>query len=157
MNRQRKFEIICVVALIIFIAFVSADTAYSNKTAEEVAEGVVQSFDVNDLVKVKKNRIKEEFGMDLTTVDSCVYYASESVMNVSELMIIKLKEDVNADEIMNIISVRLDKKQTLFEGYAPEQSALLKDAVLKQSRGFVFYCVGEEAHEAFASFRSNVR
>lgn len=156
MNRQRLFEIISVVALIVFIVFMSLDTAYSNKSAEEVAEGVVQSFDISDLVKVKKNKIKEEFGVDFTTVDSCVYYASESVMNVSEMLIIKLKEGVNADKTMNIISERLSKKQNLFEGYAPEQSALLEEAVLKKHKGFVFYCVGEDADAAFASFKSNV-
>ncbi len=156
-NRQRIFEILCVAALVVFIALVSMDSFYSDKTAEEVAESVTKSFDVSELKEIKMNKTKEEFGIDFVGVDSFVYYASDSVMNVSELMIIKLEQDVKPDEIKEKISSRLSNKQNLFAGYAPEQSALLDAAVLTDDSGLIFYCVGENAAEALASFKSNVR
>ncbi len=156
-NRQRIFEILCIAALVVFIALVSMDSVYSDKTADEVAESVTKSFDVSALKDIKMNKIKEEFDIDFVGVDSFVYYASDSVMNVSELMIIKLEQDVKPDEIKEKINVRLSKKQNLFAGYAPEQSALLDTAVLTDDSGFIFYCVGENAAEALASFKSNVR
>lgn len=157
MNRQRIYEIICVVALIIFIAFMSAESVYSDKTAAEVAESVTQSYDVSELSQIKRNKIKEDFGIDFVGVDSFVYYASDSIMNVDELMIIKLKEDVKPEEISERIEKRVKDKQVLFEGYAPEQSALLKEYVLTEDKGFIFYAVGEDAREAYAAFKSSIR
>lgn len=157
MNRQRIFEIVCVIALVIFIGFMSGESSYSDKTAAEVAETVTESYDVSELRHIKKNKIKEEFGIDFTLVDSFEYYASDSIMTVDELMIIKLKEEVRPEEISAKIEKRVTDKQTLFEGYAPEQSALLKEYVLTCDKGFIFYAVGKGADEALAAFKSSVR
>ncbi|MBQ7295822.1 MAG: DUF4358 domain-containing protein [Clostridia bacterium] len=157
MNRQRIFEIVCVVALVIFIGFMSAESTYSDKTASEVAESVIKSYDVSELQHIKKNKIREEFDIDFSVVESFEYYASDSIMTVDELMIIKLKEEVKPDEISEKIAKRAADKQVLFEGYAPEQSALLKEYILKYDKGFIFYAVGESADEAFAAFKSSVR
>ena len=157
MSKQRIFEILCVVALVIFIGFMSRDASYSDKTASEVAEGVTASYDVSELNSIKRNKIKEEFTIDFTQVDSFEYFASDSIMNVDELMIIKLREDVKPDEIKEKIEKRVTDKQVLFEGYAPEQSALLKEYILADRKGFIFYAVGEDAEKAFAAFKSSVR
>ncbi len=157
MNRQRIYEIICVVALLVFIGFMSGESSYSDKTVTEVAESITQSYDVSELSQIKKNKIIEDFGIDFTDVDSFVYYASDSIMNVDELMVIKLREEVNPDGISAKIEKRVTDKQVLFEGYAPEQSALLKEYVLTDDKGFIFYAVGEDAHEAYAAFKSSIR
>lgn len=157
MSIQRKFEILCVVALIVFIGFISRETAYSDKTAAEVAQSVKQSYDVSELSSIKRNKIKEEFAIDFTQVDSFEYFASDSIMNVDELMIIKLREEVKSDEIKAKIEKRITEKQALFEGYAPEQSALLKEYILTDDKGFVFYAVGKDAQQALAAFKSSIR
>lgn len=157
MSIQRKFEILCVAALIVFIGFMSRETVYSDKTASEVAESVTQSYDVSELSSIKRNKIKEEFAIDFTQVESFEYYASDSIMNVDELMIIKLREEVKPDEIKAKIEKRVTDKQALFEGYAPEQSALLKEYILTDDKGFVFYAVGEDAQKALAAFKSTIR
>jgi hypothetical protein len=97
-----------------------------------------------DLKSYKKNKIQEEFGIEFQEVDSCAYYASDSVMNVTELLVIKLTEGAKADLITEKIEQRIKDKQVLFEGYAPEQSALLKDYVLITQKGFIFYAVCDE-------------
>lgn len=157
MSKHRKFEILCVVALIIFIGFVSRETAYSSKTAAEVVESITASCDISELKPINRNKIREEFSIDFTQVDSFEYYASDSIMNVDELMIIKLREEVKPDEIKAKIEKRVTDKQALFEGYAPEQSALLKEYILTDDKGFVFYAVGKEAEKALAAFKSSIR
>lgn len=157
MNRQRLFEIISIAVLIVFIAVMSFEPTYSEKTVDDVAETVTKSFDVSELKQIKKNQIIEDFDIDFSQVDSFVYYASDSIMNVDELMLIKIKEDATDDEIEEKIEKRVSEKQVLFEGYAPEQSALLKEYVLYSGNGFIFYAVGENASEAFSAFKSSVR
>ena len=157
MSRQRKIEILCIVALIVFIGFMTRETAYSSKTASEVAESIAQSYDVTELKSISRNKIREDFAIDFTQVDSFEYYASDSIMNVDELMIIKLREEVKPDEIKAKIKKRVTDKQALFEGYAPEQSALLKEYILTDDKGFVFYAVGKDAQKALTAFKSSIR
>ena len=157
MNKHRVIEIICVVFLICFIFFISREDTLSDMTVQEVAEAVSVEINIDDLTSFKKNKIKKEFGIEFDGIDSYIYYASDSVMNVEELMIIKLKEGAKADSITEKIEARVKDKQVLFEGYAPEQSALLKNYVMSVSHGFIFYAVGEEATDALILFLETIR
>ena len=157
MNKHRVIEVICVVFLVLFIFLISDDSAYSDKTVEEVLNAVSADVNVKDLTSFKKNKVKQEFGIDFVGVDSFAYYASDSIMTVDELLIIKLEEGVKADGITEKIQSRVKDKQVLFEGYAPEQSALLKNYVLSERDGFIFYAVGEEATDALVTFIETIR
>ena len=154
MNKHRVIEIICVVFLVCFIFAISADDKYSDKSVKEVVEAVSEEVNIEVLTSFEKNKVKQEFGIDFDGIDSFVYYASDSIMNVDELLVIKLREGVKADGIMEKIESRIKDKQVLFEGYAPEQSALLKKYNLTYKNGFIFYAVGEEAKEALMIFNS---
>ena len=157
MNKHRVIEIICVVFLVCFIFLISADDKYSDKTVKEVVNAVSAEVDMEALSSFKKNKVKEEFSIEFDGIDSFAYYASDSIMTVDELLVIKLKEGVKADDILEKIETRVNEKQVLFEGYAPEQSALLKDYQLTQKNGFVFYAVGKDATDALVTFMSAVR
>ena len=144
MNKHRIFEIICVVLLICFIFFISREEPYSDKSVRDVVDAVSAEINVEELKSYNKNKIQEEFDIEFQDIDSYAYYASDSVMNVEELLVIKLIEGAKADNITEKIEQRVKDKQVLFEGYAPEQSAMLKNYVLKYQKGFIFYAVCDE-------------
>lgn len=144
MNKHRIFEIICVVLLICFIFFISREEPYSDKSVRDVVDAVSAEINVEELKLYNKNKIQEEFDIEFQDIDSYAYYASDSVMNVEELLVIKLKEGAKADNITEKIEQRVKDKQVLFEGYAPEQSAMLKNYVLIYQKGFIFYAVCDE-------------
>lgn len=154
MNKHRIFEIGCIVALVLFIFFMTEKNTYSLKTAGEVSDTVISQLDLEGLSKLKKNKIKEEYGIDYSQIDSCVCYASDAIMDVREIMIIKLKENVGSEDIMAVLEERVTQKQILFDGYAPEESALLKDYILTHRSGFIFYAVGDFAPQALSLFKS---
>lgn len=157
MNKHRVIEIICVVFLVCFIAVISREDSYSDKTPKEIFNAVKVEMSMDDLSKVDKNKIKKDFGIDFQGIDSFLYYASDSIMNVNEIMIIKLKEGYKADGTLEKIEKRVNDKQVLFDGYAPQQSALLKNYVLTYKNGIIFYAVGDGASEALKEFKSTIR
>lgn len=158
MNKHRVFEVICVVFLAVFILLMSIGDSYSDKTVDEVFEFLPQSAEFKEnFQKIDKNKIREEFGIEFDGIDSYVYYASDSVMTVDELMIIKLKENAKADGIIGKIEKRVKDKQILFEGYAPEQSSLLKNYSLSHKDGFIFYCVSENSTDAMIYFLESLK
>ena len=61
------------------------------------------------------------------------------------------------NDITEKIEERVKEKQILFEGYAPEQSDLLKNYALSCKDGFIFYCVSQNATDAMIYFLESLK
>lgn len=156
MKKYRIAEIICIVILLVFIGILSADETASDKTVKEVAGAVISDVDIKGLSKQNEMQIKKELSISAKEYDGIYFVKSDEVMDVRELLIIKLKDNQSSDDAIKKIEKRIKDKQTLFEGYAPEQSAMLKNYVLKQKAGFIFYCVLEENETAVSAFNKTL-
>lgn len=156
MKKYRIAEIICIVILLIFVGILSADETASDKTIKEVAGAVIADVDITGLTKRDEMQIKKELSLSAKEYDGIYFAKSDDVMDVREILIIKLKEDQSSDDAVKKIEKRISAKQTLFEGYAPEQSAMLKKYVLKQKAGFIFYCVLKNSEAAVSAFNKTL-
>lgn len=152
MKKYRIAEIICIVILVVFIGFLSKEETTSDKTAKEVAKAVFSAVDTSGLKKQSELQIKKELSLSVDSFDGMYFIKSDDIMDVREIIIIKLKDGASSDEAIQKIKKRLEDKQTLFEGYAPEQSAMLQNYVLKQKAGFVFYAVLTDKEAALSAF-----
>ncbi len=152
MRKYRIMEIICIVFLVVFIGFLSKEETVSDKTVKEVASAVTATVDTKGLKKQKEIEIKKELSLTADSFDGIYYIKSDDIMDVREILIIKLKDNQSSDEAIEKIEKRLKDKQTLFEGYAPEQSAMLKNYCLKQKAGFIFYAILDEKEAALSAF-----
>lgn len=152
MKKYRIAEIICIVILVAFIGFLSKEETISDKTAKEVAKAVFSAVDTSSLKKQSELQIKKELSLSVDSFDGMYFIKSDDIMDVREIIIIKLKDGASSDEAIQKIKKRLEDKQTLFEGYAPEQSAMLQNYVLKQKAGFVFYAVLTDKEAALSAF-----
>lgn len=153
MTGERVKEILCVLVLTVFVVLLTAGSKVSEKTAEQVAAEVTKTVDVSKLQKCNYAKFKKEFGFDDKSFDGVVYYASDQVMNVSELLIVRLSASSDADGLKSAIESRVKDKAALFKGYAPEESALLDNFVLKEKDGFIFFAVCSNSDEALSSFK----
>lgn len=149
-------EVISIVCLLFFIVFVSSGEKINNQSAEEIGQKSVSVMDSEGLINRDSLHIKKQYGIDTAVVNSFFYYSSDDNMDVRELLIIKVNQSGDEDNIITAVNSKLSDKKTLFESYAPEQSALLKNAVLVYKEGFVFYCVGKDADTVYSKFISEL-
>lgn len=145
-------EIVSIVCLVAFIMFVTSEGKVSEKTAPEVAESVISVMNLEGTSEQKSKQLKKQFFFNPEELDSFVYYKSDDVMNVRELLIIKVKEASQISGLTKEIEKVLTDKKNLFESYAPEQSALLNKAIIETEQNFIFYAVGEDAASAYSAF-----
>ncbi len=145
-------EIVCIVCLIAFIMFVNSEGKISEKSAPEVAESVISVMNLEGTAEQKAKELKKQFSFNTEEFDSFVYYKSDEVMNVRELLIIKVKETEQISALTKEIEKLLTEKKNLFESYAPEQSALLEKAIIETEQNFIFYAVGEDVSTAYSAF-----
>ncbi|MGN1418899.1 MAG: DUF4358 domain-containing protein [Acutalibacteraceae bacterium] len=149
-------ELLCVALLVAFIVGMTHETAVSDKTISEVFEGVKSAVSVSELSKCDKAKFKKETGFAENEFDGVVYYASDSVMEVREVIIVKLADSSQAQPLVEKLKSRAEQKGELFKGYAAKQSDLLEHYVLESKAGFVFFAVCDEPETAADAFRKSL-
>lgn len=154
--RLRLKEIICAVLAVLFIALLMNSSSASDKTAAEVFESISGKTDVSMLSICDSAKLKKEIGYSKDDFSDAVYYASDSIMEVREVFIIKLKEDNQYNELKAAFEKRIDEKIKLFDGYAPQQSAQLKGYVFSRKAGFVLFAVCDDSEKVVDAFRKAV-
>lgn len=153
MSRERRNEIICVAALLLFIAFLFVQNSAGSKTAEQIFTPVCESFKSEGLKTADATKLKKEFSLSDATVENYVYYCSDSIMEVRELLLLELKDPAESQEIFDRIKTRVDDKAKVFEKYAPEQNALLQQHVLQKRDKFIVFAVCDNPDEIKAAFK----
>lgn len=146
-------ELLCVVVLVVFVVFLSRGTALSDKTAQEIFDAVSSSVDLTELSKCDKAKFKKETGFETGAFEDVLFYASDNIMQVREIMIVKLKDREQSQALITALEKRAEEKANLFKGYAPEQSAMLDSFVLEERGGFVFFAVCEKPELTVSAFR----
>lgn len=148
----RFCEALFVVLLGVFIVFVSAQDKMSDAPLSDVEKNIVAVCNKEGLLKEDGLKLKKQFALDADSLNGFCYYASDSVMDVREVLIIHLKDVNDDDAVKEKIESYAEEKEKLFEGYAPEESDLIKSRVLVSKNGYVFFYVGNEAERALSAF-----
>ena len=153
MNKLRIKEAACVVVLLVFILVLSTQNKQSSADLQSVFDAVSGAVDVSALEDCTESRFKKEFGLDAQEFDDVRYLASDDVMEVRELLLVKLPQDNDGQVLLDRIKARVNDKAELFAGYAPEQSGYLESYVLLQRSGYVLYVVSDTPDEAVRAFK----
>lgn len=148
----RVVEAICVVLLIVFVGYMAGNTGNSNKSAEEVEAAVIASMDMTGLQKRDNGAFRSDFGYDMADFAGVVYYTSESIMDVREMIIVKLPDGNNGEVFAEELRTYAAEKAALYESYAPDEYYLLSNAVIEVKGNFLFFCVADESAAAYESF-----
>ena len=72
-------------------------------------------------------------------------YSPASNMDAQELLIIKLKDNSQAEAVTEAINARLETQMNSFEGYGIEQYAMLENHILDVQGNFILYVVNPNA------------
>ncbi len=153
-NRYLYAEILSVAVLIIFIIVLcAARSGGTDKSIEEISSPVISTLQKGEMSKKTNADAIREFGIDISKTDGIVYYENENIMNVSEMLIVKLKNENDAREFESAIKKRVKNQKNLYKNYAPEAYALLNDCIIKTSSNTVFYCTSKNADELYETFK----
>ncbi len=95
---------------------------------------------------------KDLFGLSFDEFEGVIYYKPVSNMDVTEVIIAKSDSEDTLNALKVAVEQRLEEQKNLFESYAPEQFALLKDGIVKKRGNFFFYMVSEDADAYYESF-----
>lgn len=100
--------------------------------------------------------LKRYYGLNANDFDGMILYLPNDVMSVDELVIIRLKDKSQAEDVRSAVQKRLDTQRESFEGYGAEQTKLITSAILEARGQYVFMAVGKDADELYAKFKKSL-
>ena len=141
------------VAAVISLIWMFGGNTASNADPAEVAEAVVETIDMENMLEADNQLIKRFYGLDPSSFEACILYYPTTNMMAEEVLIVKLKDMSQQEQVRTAIEQRIETQKTTFEGYGVEQFELLTNNAVVEVRGnFVLFIVNANSAEAQKAF-----
>ena len=141
------------VAAVISLIWMFGGNTVSNADPVEVAEAVVETIDMENMLEADNQLIKRFYGLDPASFEGCILYYPTTNMMAEEVLIVKLKDMSQQAQVRAAIEKRIETQKTTFEGYGVEQFELLtNNAVIEVRRNFILFIVNADSAEAQKAF-----
>ena len=156
MKALRLKEILCVLLTVAFIVLVTRHEPPSSVSAKDMAAALCRVTDVSALDECKNADFRREIQLNPNDYDGVVFYSSPNIMEVRELLVVRLADESQGEALTECLRSRVEAKRKLFHAYAPEQEALLDGYVLENTRGFVLFAVSENPEAVRQTFKETL-
>ena len=141
------------VAAVISLIWMFGGNTVSNADPAEVAQAVVETIDMENMLEADNQLIKRFYGLDPSSFEGCILYYPTTNMMAEEVLIVKLKDMSQQAQVRAAIEKRIETQKTTFEGYGVEQFVLLTNNAVIEVRGnFILFIVNADSAEAQKAF-----
>lgn len=151
------FQIFYCIILALIIWFFTWKKSPKDVLVEDIAQQFEEKYPECNLVRMDELKVKKIFGINASDYNGYLYYASEDMMTVDELFLIKIKEDNQKDSVISIIKDRIEKQKVIFNGYGTNQMDLLRNAVIFSSGKYVCLIVSQKPQEWLEMIKEIIR
>ena len=141
------------VAAVISLIWMFGGNTVSNADPAEVAEAVVETIDMENMLEADNQLIKRFYGLDPASFEGCILYYPPTNMMAEEVLIVKLADVSQQEQVRAACEKRIATQKTTFEGYGVEQFELLENNAVIEVRGnFILFVVNANSAEAQKAF-----
>lgn len=138
-------EIALLVLLAGFVVWIYFGDATKDVEISGISEAIIDRCGLGELEAGDANTLKRYFSLDGAEYEGYMVYTAASLMNVEELLIVKVSDDDQFNALETAVNERLEEQINNFDGYGTEQMELLNHAVITERGDYFFYCVSENA------------
>lgn len=154
--KKTVFEILrwaIVLAAVLSLATKFSGDPISDADPAAVREAVTAQLDMSQVVEGDNQMVKRLYGLDPAAFEACVLYYPATNMAAEELLIIKLADIGQQEQVRAAIEARLQTQKNTFDGYGVEQYDMLTNRAVVEIRGnWVLFTVNTGAEEARRAF-----
>ena len=144
-------------ALVVTACILLSGNKVSSRSMDEVKGPVINLFE-NPRSEESTGRIfRKYYGLSEADYEAVILYFPISNMDAEELLIVKLNDVSQADEVGAAMEERQQTQIGIYEGYAPEQLSLCENAIIDVQGNYILYVVHENAEAIDAAFRNALK
>ena len=141
-----------IVCIVLFVAWMLMSGESESDADVGAVEAAVASVGLGRMKKSDDLTVKKVFGINAGDYEGVVYYKGEGIMDVNELLIVKLKSVSQASDVKKAAQNRLDEQIKNFTNYGTDQIDLLNQGVVVSRGNYVFYTVSENSDKLKSAF-----
>lgn len=142
-----------VLLAVIYMFSMFGGNSPSSANADDVAAAVTDTIDMTNMVKAENQMVKRLYGLDPSAFESCILYYPTTNMMAEELLIVKLSDMSQQEQVRAAAEARLATQKTTFEGYGVEQFDMLtNDSVIEVRGNYVLFVVNANCDAARKAF-----
>ena len=141
-----------IVRIVLFVAWMLMSGESESDADVGAVEAAVASVGLGSMKKSDDLTVKKVFGINAGDYEGVVYYKGEGIMDVNELLIVKLKSVSQASDVKKAAQNRLDEQIKNFTNYGTDQIDLLNQGVVVSRGNYVFYTVSENSDKLKSAF-----
>lgn len=142
-----------VIAAVISLVMMFGGNTVSSADPVEVAAAVTETIDMTNMLEGDNKMIKRFYGLDPAAYEACILYYPTTNMMAEELLIVKLSDMSQQEQVRAAIEARIDTQKTTFEGYGVEQFEMLSSNAVVEVRGnYVLFVVNDASANALKAF-----
>ena len=143
---------VLLVCIIMFVSIIFLNSGDSNKSFEIVEKELRRALDSESLEDRGSQELKRYYSLNSEDYADTLLLTDEESMSAEEILLIKVKDQSQLEEIEAAVYKRLESRINDFGSYAPEQTALLEAAEVTIRGDYVFLAVSEHAEEYKEAF-----
>lgn len=110
-----------------------------------VLSKVQENLDLSALLQQDNQAIRKNLGLDPEAYGRIAYFKVDDVMQANEYVLVQFKDTDQKNAFQQAIESRIAEQTNLYDGYAPDQVQLLKQAVVDIQANYALYVVDTNA------------
>ena len=132
----------------------AVDTATSELA--NLVETITEGIELPNQIAMLPEMFMDTYGIDTNLLED--YYVSISMMNVqaTEIAIFELKDEKDADAVMEGIEKRQKGLEEQWSSYLPEQYELVKNYKVAQKGNKILFVISEQADQIVDNFNNMI-
>ncbi|ARP50142.1 hypothetical protein B6259_04165 [Ruminococcaceae bacterium CPB6] len=161
MKKTERFLIpaamaVCVAVLLLFIGFLQKSGKISKADIKTVSHAVTSVTDMSQMEEGDNSMVKRLYGLEPGKYNGTVLYYPTSAATANEILIVKLTDIKQQDEVKAAVEARLAVQKKNFNGYGVGQYEMLQNSVTDISGNYVLFAATKNAKAADAAFQKTL-
>lgn len=145
--KLRIAEVLLLLFLILYIVWIFRMGSSKDVDMSVIADAITAQCELKELSAGDANALKQYFSRDASAYEGYLFYTSEAVMNVDQLLIVKTTDSKQLEELEDSVNAHLEKQLRNFHGYGTDQEELLQNAVVLERGDYFFYGVSDQVQQ----------
>lgn len=160
--KKRKFDLINILKyamVVVFIAYIALLVSQENTDdvpVKTISQNMLKVTNTDGMSQGTTQDLKKYYGLNANDYDGVMLYIPDDVMSVNEILVVKLKNQEQANEVEQAVKKRLKTQKSSFEGYGVNQTKLLNSAITETKGNYVMMVISEDAEKIFKAFKNSI-
>lgn len=145
-----------VIVLIAYVVFLLSREGSKDVPVKTIRKNIMAVTKEKGMTEGTTQDLKKYYGLNANDYDGVILYVPNEIMSVNEILVVKLKNQSQAEIVETAAENRLDTQKKSFEGYGAAQTKLLQSSVMGTKGNYVILAVSKDADKIYEAFKKSL-